>query len=325
MNRRNIVCMYLFCFILLIFNYDLFGQDQNRDLNFKYFGAAGWEISDDKTIVLIDPYLSRLKLGESSVKLDINSNNVSSSISKSDNRKSYSREDYYESDTVLIDNIIKKADYIFIHHSHFDHLSDVPYIAKKTGAKVIGTETTISILKAYGVDSENLYTVKGGEDYQFENLSVRVIPGIHSALADKHYFSSKVYKEGDIKAPLKIKEFIEGNSLMYFIRFKSHKVLTMGSMNFIERELEGLKPDILLAGINLSRFNMYKYDERLIQVTGFPKYIIPTHWDNFRLPYDFDQSSSVEKKIMPFIKTANLISPNSKVIIPKHLKSFKVN
>lgn len=36
---------------------------------------------------------------------------------------------------------------------------------------------------------------------------------------------------------------------MFLARFDSHSVLTMGSMNFIERELEGLTPDILLAGI----------------------------------------------------------------------------
>jgi len=29
----------------------------------------------------------------------------------------------------------------FIIHSHFDHLGDVPYIARKTGANVIGHET----------------------------------------------------------------------------------------------------------------------------------------------------------------------------------------
>ena len=212
-----------------------------------------------------------------------------------------------------------------VHHSHYDHLADVPYIAKITGAKVIGTETTISILKAYGIEDDKLYTVRGGEDYQFENFSVRVLPSIHSALGDKHYYNSEIYKEDEIQAPLKIKQFIEGNSLMYLIRFESHKVLTMGSMNFIERELEGLEPDILLAGVNMSRFNMYKYDERLLAVTNFPRIIIPTHWDNFRVPYGFDQSIGVETKIKPFIEKVKDVSPNSRVIIPIHLKAFRVN
>ena len=224
----------------------------------------------------------------------------------------------------MIKKIIQKADFIFIHHSHFDHLADVPFIAKFTGAKVIGTETTISILEAYGVKKDKLYTVKGGEDYQFDGFSVRVIPGIHSALADKHYFSSETYKSGEIVAPLRINQFIEGGSLMFMLRINNQKVLTMGSMNFIEREIGGLDPDILLAGVNLSRFNMYKYDERLLSVTGFPRIVIPTHWDNFRMPYSFSQEVSIKNKLVPFRKKVREVSPKTKVIFPVHLQKFIV-
>jgi L-ascorbate metabolism protein UlaG (beta-lactamase superfamily) len=55
----------------------------------------------------------------------------------------------------------------------------VPYIATKTGAKVIGTETAMMILRAYGIPKDQLYAVGGGEDDQFENFSVRVVPAIH--------------------------------------------------------------------------------------------------------------------------------------------------
>jgi L-ascorbate metabolism protein UlaG (beta-lactamase superfamily) len=322
-NKLISVKVFIF-FLFLASGKHTFAQISKENLTFKYFGAAGWEISDKNITILIDPYLSRLKLGETSIKLSSNSSSVPST-SFSDNRRSFKRTDFFESDSVVINKNINKADFIFIHHSHFDHLADVPYIAKMTGAKVIGTETTVSILKAYGIEEDNLYTVRGGEDYQFENFSIRVLPSIHSALGDKHYFNSEIYKEGDIEAPLQIKQFIEGSSLMFLIRFKSHKVLTMGSMNFIERELEGIKPDILLAGVNMSRFNMYKYDERLIRVTDFPKIIIPTHWDNFRVPYGFSQSVGIETKIKPFIEKVKRISPNSRVIIPEHLKPFEVN
>ena len=98
----------------------------------------------------------------------------------------------------------------------------------------------------------------------------------------------------------------------------------MGSMNFIEREIEGLDPDILLAGVNLSRFNMYKYDERLLTVTGSPRIVIPTHWDNFRMPYSFSQEVSIENKLVPFRNKVREISPDTKVIFPVHLQKFIV-
>lgn len=219
----------------------------------------------------MDPYLTRIKLG------------TGPSISPDDKRATVEREDIFVSDTLLIDSLIADADFILVHHSHFDHLADVPYIVRITGAKVIGTETTCNILRAYGIEDDQLYPVKGGEDYQFENFSVRVIPGIHSALNAKHYIDNRTYMEVP-KAPLKVSEFIEGGSLMFLARFANHDVLTMGSMNFVERELQGIETDILLAGVNRSQFGLYMYNERLLKVTNNPKIIIPTHWDNFRVP-----------------------------------------
>lgn len=285
---------------------------QESPIQLRYLGTAGWEINDGTITVLIDPYISRVKLG------------TGPGVSPDDTRETVNRSDVFVSDTILIDSIITKADFILAHHSHFDHLADVPYIAKKTGAKVIGTETTCNILRAYGISNEQLYPVKGGEDYQFENFSVQVIPSIHSALNDKHYIDSRTYTEPP-SAPLKISEFIEGGSLMFLARFKNHNVLTMGSMNFVERELFGQKPDILLAGVNRSQLGLYKYNERLLAVTNKPKYIIPTHWDNFRLPYGFSQQSGVEQKLIPFQEDVKEISPNTEVLIPKHLGTISIN
>ena len=293
-----------FILILLFLSLGLNGQ-----VNLKYLGTAGWKINDDKITVLIDPYISRVKLGAGH---------------PDDTRKTVLRSDYYESDSNLIDSLIDRVDFILVHHSHFDHLADVPYIAKKTGAKVIGTETTINILKAYDIPNQQLYPVKGGEDYQFENFSVRVIPSIHSALNDKHYIDSREYKKPP-KAPLKVSEFIEGGSLMFLARFDSHKILTMGSMNFVERELYGIKPDILLAGVNQSQLGLYNYNQRLINVTNKPKYIIPTHWDNFRLPYSFSQESSIDLKLIPFKKDVEILSPNSQVLIVRHLEEINLD
>jgi L-ascorbate metabolism protein UlaG (beta-lactamase superfamily) len=190
---------------------------------------------------------------------------------------------------------------------------------------VIGTETTIMILRAYGIPNEQLYAVGGGEDYQFENFSVRVVPSIHSALGEKHYFDTRRYdRNTELEAPLLINQFIEGGSLMFLARFQSHNVLTMGSMNFVERDLEGIHPDILLAGVNGSRLGLYNYDERLLKVTGYPAIVIPTHWDNFRLPYGFSQEANIARNLVPFVSAVANISPKTRVIQPVHLETITI-
>ncbi|NQV74145.1 MBL fold metallo-hydrolase [bacterium] len=286
-------------------------MSSTNPLLLRYLGAAGWEIKDGNVTVLIDPYISRIKLGGGG--------------HPDDNRPDYERSETAVSDTLLIDSIIQKADFILVHHGHFDHLGDVPYIARKTGAKVIGTESTITILRAYGIPEEQLYAVGGGEDYQFDNFSIRVVPSIHSALNEKHYHDTRRYNsESELKAPLRFDQFIEGGSLTFLARFEGKTVLTMGSMNFLEREMEGIHPDVLLAGINGSRLGLYNYDERLLTVTGFPPVVIPTHWDNFRLPYGYSQEANIDRNLVPFVEASAAISPHSKVIIPVHLETITI-
>ncbi|MEE4276888.1 MAG: MBL fold metallo-hydrolase [Halieaceae bacterium] len=284
---------------------------ETRPLELTYFGAAGWRIKDDKTVILVDPWPSRIKYGGGG--------------HPDDDRPAYARDDVAPVDEALIDRLIPEADFILMQHGHFDHLGDVPYIAKKTGASVVGTETVIMILRAYGVPEEQLYAVQGGEDYQFEGFSVRVVPGLHSALGDKHYHDSRRYdRSTELEAPLRIEQFIEGGALSFLVRVGGRRILTMGSMNFIEREFEGLEPDILLAGINGSRLGLYDYDRRLLESTGLPPLVLPTHWDNFRLPYGFSQQANVERNLIPFIEAAGRISPASQVVIPIHLRPITI-
>jgi len=65
-------------------------------------------------------------------------------------------------------------------------------------------------------------------------------------------------------------------------------------------------------------------NESLLRVTGYPPIIVPTHWDNFRLPYSFSQEAAVNRNLIPFIKTVADLSPGSNVISPVHLKPIVI-
>jgi len=303
-------CVVACALVLSLFPVEADAQS-SEDLKMTYLGAAGWIVEDGQVVVLIDPYITRAKYGGGG--------------HPDDDRPDYGRDEVVPSDTDLIDDILDgigaPVDFILVHHSHFDHLGDVPYIAEKTGAKVIGTETTKRILLAYGIPNEQLYAVGGGEDYQFDDFSIRVLPAIHSALNEKLYHDTRRYdRTTELTAPLRVEQFIEGGSLQFLARFANHVVMTMGSMNFLERELEGIHPDVLLAGINGSRLGLYKYDERLIEVSGYPPVVIPTHWDNFRVPYGYSQEANINRNLVPFAEKMKALSPESQVILPVHLE-----
>ena len=80
-----------------------------------YFGHSGI-ILEDKLTVLIDPWLNNNPLAK-----------------------------------IKAEKIIK-ADYIIATHNHFDHVNDIPLIAKNTGATVVGIVETAEDLASKGCE-----------------------------------------------------------------------------------------------------------------------------------------------------------------------------
>lgn len=62
---------------------------------------------------------------------------------------------------------------------------------------------------------------------------------------------------------------------MYLLRMAGHQVLIMGSMNYIEREVDGLRPDIAIVGANANRREIYDYTGRLMGALGIPQWSSP--------------------------------------------------
>ncbi|WP_460764296.1 MBL fold metallo-hydrolase [Niabella terrae] len=117
--------------------------------------------------------------------------------------------DFITPDTGIVNKYVKKVDYILVHHTHADHVLDVPYIALKTGANVLGNESTANLMVASGLPEKQIITVKGGEDYDFGTFSIKVIPSLHSPLMEKRYFDSRIIPK-NTKIPLKLDDYVEG-------------------------------------------------------------------------------------------------------------------
>jgi hypothetical protein len=88
-----------------------------------------------------------------------------------------------------------------------------------------------------------------------------------------------------LKAFWEVTEHKVGVTLAYFIRLNGVKLLVFGSMNYIEREVEGLRPDAALIGAMPERREIFQYTARLMRALGDPPLVLPTHWDRFNVPY----------------------------------------
>src|SRR5258708_10951568 len=289
-------------------------REKSGQVTLRWLGTAGWEISDGTTVILIDPYVSRIFGPQPPGRTPY-------ARTPGDTRPVYGWDDVATPDVAAIDAHAQRANFVLVTHTHYDHVLDVPHIALKTHATVIGTESTENVLRAYGVPEEQLITVRGGEDYEFGAFSLKVIPSLHSPLDRKHYFSSEKAPEG-MKAPLTLRQMHpEGGTLAFLIRFHGHQILAFGGMNYIEREIVGLEPDVVLVGAAASRQEIHDYSGRLMRALHFPALVLPTHWDNFTAPFEASQQPSIDA-LQSFLEEIKAASPKTRVITPKYFEAI---
>jgi L-ascorbate metabolism protein UlaG (beta-lactamase superfamily) len=300
---RTIRVLQLFSLIVLTISVggtERPSSEVRKEVRLTYLGNAGWQIEGAHITILVDPYLSQFRTKRGG---DPNTDD----------------DEIIAPDTAQIDARIHKADYILITHGHVDHMLDAPYISNKTGAVIIGHETAANLARAYAVPDSKLITVRGGEDYDFGAFSLRVIPSLHSPLWKKQYLNSAWAGTASrgLKAPLHESAFVEGGSLAYLLRIDGHKILIMGSMNFIEREMIGLQPDIALVGAGESRKESYDYAGRLMRALGYPGIVFPTHWDSYG-SHSEEEANRNAKEFSTEIRSA---SPKTEVMIPEYFKT----
>jgi L-ascorbate metabolism protein UlaG (beta-lactamase superfamily) len=268
-----------------------------QPIRITYLGNAGWQIEGATETILVDPYISQF----AEPKAD-NSNGDADPVMLPD----YSG----------IDAHIQRVDYILVTHGHADHMLDAPYIANHTGATIICSESNANIARAWKVPEEQIIIVKGGEDYAFDGFSLRVIPSLHSPLFKKHYGNNPISGNtpGGLTAPLRGSAYAEGGTRSYLLRLEKKQIFIMGTMNFIEKEVDGLHPDIAMIGSGVSRKESYHYADRLMKALNYPAIVFPTHWDSFG-------RTTREKAILgakEFAAEINAASPKTRVIIPEY-------
>jgi L-ascorbate metabolism protein UlaG (beta-lactamase superfamily) len=266
-----------------------------------YTGVAGWQITDGHAIVLTDPFYSRQPIPADPATP-------------------------VRSDPALVGRYAPaRADLIVVGHSHFDHLLDAPAVALRTGAQLMGSDSTIHYARASGVADDHLVPVKGGEDYDFGANSVRVIPSLHSAIGAKHGSGLGGVIPDGVAPPLTASRFAEGGTLAYLVRIGGHEILVLDTANFIERELDGLRPDVAIVATG-ARHEIHDYACRLMRALGEPPVVLATHFDAWTVPLADDPAPDDDTRadLDAFTAEIHACAPRTRVIVPQHGVALRI-
>ncbi|MFI9816102.1 MBL fold metallo-hydrolase [Saccharothrix variisporea] len=225
----------------------------------RWLGVAGWELTFAGRRVVIDPYLTRLPVFDQAGKFI-------------ENHPLRVRTD-------LVDrHLAEKPELVLVTHGHYDHMLEAPYLVQKHGSRVIGSETHRNLLLAQGVPKANVTLAGGGEHLDFHGFTVQVFRSLHSVFKDYSTFAPGTLT-GVPQRPETISDLVEGGTLAYLVDVGGFSVLFLsGAANFVEREVAGLRPDVLVLAMS-GHANVFDYTARALRATR-PRVVVPSHHDD---------------------------------------------
>lgn len=225
-------------------------------LRLRYTGITGYELSDGKTTILLDPVVTRpeiwrLPLGP------------------------------LRPDAALSARVFPRADFILIDHAHFDHAVDMPDVAKRTGAVVVGSESAARLARAQGVPQDKIKTVAGGETLRLGTFTVSVRRSRHAPiLGVREPMSGLAPDEG---RPLWFHEYRQDAALTYHLRSPAGSVWFHPTSTFAPGELAGLEAATLIFGVTGVPWTESTLAAVAAESPGV-KVLLPSHYDNFFQP-----------------------------------------
>jgi L-ascorbate metabolism protein UlaG (beta-lactamase superfamily) len=238
-------------------------QATREPVELTWFGTHAWQIRCGKSVVLTDPWLTRFHTGTFTPE---GADPKTKLVIKPD----------------VIDRHLSTADAILVHHGHYDHMADVPYVAKKTRATVLCTETHANLLRAMKTPNDLLSPVRGGEYLPFEGFTIEVFPSLHSCGGKRHTYAYPGYRYEVPPRPRVIEDLVEGGTLAFVITIGGLRILSLSTANFDPNALRGLQVDVVLAAPG----GEPGITDRLLQTIKPVRKVIATHWDDFDKPLD---------------------------------------
>jgi len=223
---------------------------------------------------------------------------------------------------------------VFPLHSHYDHAMDAPEVAKRTGALLLGSESTANIGRGWGLPEAQIRVVENREPIAVGKFTLTPIELRHFQFPDP-VMAERALGDPEIDAPLTPPvdafDYKVGKAYALHVAHPKGTWLILGSAGFVEGALEGYDVDVVFLGIGAlgSQTDAYResYWRETIDRTD-PSRIILIHWDSLTGPIEGPFTGMVraagvlskgDDELLPFLKAKEAEHPNIELLtLPRY-------
>ncbi len=261
-------------------------------IRFTYLGTGGWIIERGADMLMTGPLYTNpsfMRVGLASIR----------------------------SDTSVVDAHMGRYDVsrtraILVGHAHYDHLMDVPRVARRfaTGARIVGSTTVRNTLGTWSglMDRVDLVEEHAG-DAQTVGRWMWYGPGLRVMPLRSHHaphFEGMTLYRGTVDAPLSgeprlAREWKDGHTFAFLVDFLDHDGAIAFRIYYQDAVTEppsGFAPEALMDEhpVDVAVFVPATFDQVAWHPEAFvenlrPRRVLLGHWEDFFVPYDEERRS----------------------------------
>jgi L-ascorbate metabolism protein UlaG (beta-lactamase superfamily) len=170
-------------------------------------------------------------------------------------------------------------------HTHFDHALDSAVVAERTGALLVGGESTANVGRGGGMAEERVRVVASGESLRLGGFDVTWVESDH---CPPDRFPGPI--TDPVVPPAKAKNYRCGEAWSLLLRHTSGRTaLVQGSAGYVPGALTGHRADVAYLGVGQLGLQdedyIRSYWAETVQTVG-AKSVVLIHWDDFFRPLD---------------------------------------